>query len=167
VGGLDVLRTAVLCGGEGQAIVNDGGEDQNRKGEGNGSEDAVFHGVVWVVGYPDRSGQANSNEAASEGNLKKSVVAILDAIAAPSVDVLCANPMDTEAWEWMQLKPDPSSAFNIEKEARRLEQTPNAGPIAAQLFRAWNMQQTLLQQATNRIAALELQIMEHDRQAGT
>lgn len=50
MGGLDVLRTAVLCGGEGQAIVNDGGEDQSRKGEGNGSEDAVFHGVVWVVG---------------------------------------------------------------------------------------------------------------------
>ena len=74
--------------------------------------------------------------------------------------------MNTDAWEWMQLKPDPSSAFNVEREARRLEQTPNAGPIAAQLFRAWNMQQTLLQQATNRIAALELQIMERDRQAG-
>jgi hypothetical protein len=75
--------------------------------------------------------------------------------------------MDNDAWGWMQLKPDPSAAFNIEKEARRLELTPNAGPIAAQLFRAWNMQQTLLQQATNRIAALELQIMERDRQAGT
>lgn len=75
--------------------------------------------------------------------------------------------MDHDAWEWMQLKTDPTSAFNIEKEARRLEQTPNAGPIAAQLFRAWNMQQTLLQQATNRIAALELQVMEYERQAGT
>jgi hypothetical protein len=29
------------------------------------------------------------------------------------------------------------------------------------------MQQTLLQQATNRIAALELQLMQRDRQAGT
>lgn len=74
--------------------------------------------------------------------------------------------MDNEAWEWMTLRPDPSSAFNIEKEARRLENTPNAGPIAAQLFRAWNMQQTLLQQATNRIAALELQLMQEDNQAG-
>jgi len=120
-----------------------------------------------AVGYPDRSGQANGNEAASEGKLKKRPVAILDSSAAPSVDVLCANPMDNDAWEWIQLKPDPSSAFNVEKEARRLEQTPNAGPIAAQLFRAWNMQQTLLQQATNRIAALELQVMEHERQAGT
>ena len=162
-----LLCAAVLCGLKCQTIVNDGGKDQNRNGEGNGSEDAVFHGVVWVVGYPDRSGQANGNEAASENNLKKWVVAILDAVATPSVNVLCANPMDNDAWEWMQLKPDPSSAFNVEKEARRLEQTPNAGPIAAQLFRAWNMQQTLLQQATNRIAALELQIMERDRQAGT
>ena len=68
--------------------------------------------------------------------------------------------MDHEAWDWMTLKPDPTSAFNIEKEARRLENTPNAGPIAAQLYRAWNMQQTLLQQATNRIAALELQLMK-------
>lgn len=162
-----LLSAAVMSGAKGEAIVNDGGEDQNRNGEGNGSEDAVFHGVVWVVGYPDRSGQANSNEAASENNLKKWVVAILDAVATPSVNVLCANPMDNDAWEWMQLKPDPSSAFNVEKEARRLEQTPNAGPIAAQLFRAWNMQQTLLQQATNRIAALELQVMEYERQAGT
>ena len=68
--------------------------------------------------------------------------------------------MDNEAWDWMTLKPDPTSAFNVEKEARRLENTPNAGPIAAQLSRAWNMQQTLLQQATNRIAALELQLMK-------
>ena len=68
--------------------------------------------------------------------------------------------MDHEAWDWMTLKPDPTSAFNVEKEARRLENTPNAGPIAAQLYRAWNMQQTLLQQATNRIAALKLQLMK-------
>lgn len=73
--------------------------------------------------------------------------------------------MDHEAWDWMTLKPDPTSAFNIEKEARRLENTPNAGPIAAQLYRAWNMQQTLLQQATNRIAALELQLMKNQADA--
>jgi len=75
--------------------------------------------------------------------------------------------MDNEAWRWMQLKPDATSAFQVEKEARRLENTPNAGPIAAQLYRAWSMQQTLLQQATNRIAALELQLMKTDHQAGT
>jgi hypothetical protein len=73
--------------------------------------------------------------------------------------------MDHEAWDWMTLKPDPTTAFNIEKEARRLENTPNAGPIAAQLYRAWNMQQTLLQQATNRIAALELQLMKDQADA--
>ena len=91
------------------------------------------------------------------------LVAIFDLDSTSSVDVLCANPMEDNAWSWMLLKPDPSSAFNVEKEARRLENTPNAGPIAAQLFRAWNMQQTLLQQATHRIAALELQLMERDR----
>lgn len=76
--------------------------------------------------------------------------------------------MDDNAWEWMQIKRDPTDSFQIEKQARQLEITPNAGPIAAQLFRAWNMQQTLLQQATNRIAALELQLMDYERhQAGT
>jgi len=69
--------------------------------------------------------------------------------------------MDDAAWEWLQMKRDATSAFSIEKEARRLENTPNAGPIAAQLFRAWSMQQDLLQQATHRIAALELQLMDH------
>ena len=86
----------------------------------------------------------------------------------PSVDVLCTRPMDDNAWDWMLVKRDPSDSFQIEKQARQLEQTPNAGPIAAQLYRAWNMQQTLLQQATNRIAALELQLMDYQRdQAGT
>lgn len=73
--------------------------------------------------------------------------------------------MDHESWDWMTLKTDPTSQFNVEKEARRLENTPNAGPIAAQLYRAWNMQQTLLQQATNRIAALELQLMKNQADA--
>lgn len=74
--------------------------------------------------------------------------------------------MDNEAWEWMMVKPEPTNAFQVEKEARRLEKTPNAGPIAAQLYRAWSMQQTLLQQATNRIAALELQLIKDEYQAG-
>jgi hypothetical protein len=69
--------------------------------------------------------------------------------------------MDEAAWEWLKMKRDTSQEFSVEKEARRLENTPNAGPIAAQLYRAWSMQQTLLQQATNRIAALELQLMDH------
>ena len=76
------------------------------------------------------------------------------------MNVLCANTMDDPAWEWLQLRRDASKEFSVEKEARRLENTPNAGPIAAQLYRAWSMQQDLLQQATNRIAALELQLMD-------
>jgi hypothetical protein len=71
--------------------------------------------------------------------------------------------MDEAAWEWLKMKRDTSQEFSVEKEARRLENTPNAGPIAAQLYRAWSMQQTLLQQATNRIAALELQLMDYQR----
>jgi hypothetical protein len=51
----------------------------------------------------------------------------------------------------------------LKKRPDALENTPNAGPIAAQLYRAWSMQQTLLQQATNRIAALELQLMDYQR----
>ena len=72
--------------------------------------------------------------------------------------------MDESAWEWLKIKRDATAEFSVEKEARRLENTPNAGPIAAQLYRAWSMQQDLLQQATNRIAALELQLMDaqHD-----
>ena len=68
--------------------------------------------------------------------------------------------MDEAAWEWLKMNRDAAAEFSVEKEARRLENTPNAGPIAAQLYRAWSMQQDLLQQATNRIAALELQLMD-------
>ena len=76
------------------------------------------------------------------------------------MNVLCAKTMDEAAWEWLQIKRDTTAEFSVEKEARRLENTPNAGPIAAQLYRAWSMQQDLLQQAVNRIAALELQLMD-------
>ena len=68
--------------------------------------------------------------------------------------------MDEAAWEWLKMNRDTTAEFTVEKEARRLENTPNAGPIAAQLYRAWSMQQDLLQQAVNRIAALELQLMD-------
>ena len=88
---------------------------------------------------------------------------ILDLDALPTVNVVHANTMDDVAWEWLQMKRDATAEFSVEKEARRLENTPNAGPIAAQLFRAWSMQQTLLQQATNRIAALEVQLMDYQR----
>ena len=46
--------------------------------------------------------------------------------------------------------------LKIEVMARRLEITKNVGPLAASLYRSWNLQQALLQQATNEIARLEL-----------
>lgn len=52
--------------------------------------------------------------------------------------------------------------FEIERHCRLLLNTPNAGPIAAQLFRAMAMQQQLLQQATHEIARLELMVMSQN-----
>jgi len=127
-----------------------------------------FMAVVWcdrMSGSP-RCVKDNGCARGCKGEIP--LVAIFDLAAMPSVDVLCTRPMDDNAWEWMLVKRDPSDSFQIEKQARQLEQTPNAGPIAAQLYRAWNMQQVLLQQATNRIAALELRLMDYQRdQAGT
>lgn len=71
--------------------------------------------------------------------------------------------MDEASWQWLKMNRDTTAEFTVEKEARRLENTPNAGPIAAQLYRAWSMQQDLLQQAVNRIAALELQLMDSQK----
>ena len=50
--------------------------------------------------------------------------------------------------------------LKIEVMARRLEITQNVGPLAASLYRSWNLQQALLQQATNEIARLELLLMK-------
>ena len=71
--------------------------------------------------------------------------------------------MDEASWQWLKMNRDTTAEFTVEKEARRLENTPNAGPIAAQLYRAWSMQQDLLQQAVNRIAALELKLMDSQK----
>ncbi len=147
--------------------MDDDSKDCSGQQKHKDAANAILHGwcVVNRLSGSPRCVKDNGCARGCKGEI--CLVAIFDLDATPSVNVLCANPVDDNAWEWMLLKPDPSSAFNVEKEARRLENTPNAGPIAAQLFRAWNMQQTLLQQATNRIAALELQLMERDRQAGT
>jgi len=61
--------------------------------------------------------------------------------------------------KWITLRMPPEALLQMEVRARSLEVTPNAGPLAAQLFRAWNMQQQLLQQATHEIARLELLLM--------
>ena len=45
-----MLRTAVVGGFKGDAIVNDGAEDQARDQDLQDPAEAIFHGVVWVVG---------------------------------------------------------------------------------------------------------------------
>jgi len=55
------LCTAVMSGFKSQAVVNDGGEQQGGDQELQDPADAIFHGVVWVVGWPDRSGWVNGS----------------------------------------------------------------------------------------------------------
>ena len=144
--------------------MDDGGKGEGGDQEENCVGDKVFHGSVWCEAGPDRSGWANGSQHSQGVNPLFRQVVILDLDALPTVNVVHAKIMDEAAWEWLRMKRDATSAFSVEKEARRLENTPNAGPIAAQLYRAWSMQQDLLQQATNRIAALELQLMESQRE---
>lgn len=42
-------RCAVMCGLEGQAVVEDGGEGDGWDQEQNAVGDKVFHGFVWCV----------------------------------------------------------------------------------------------------------------------
>lgn len=42
--------------------MNDGAEDQARDQDLQDSEGLIFHGVVWVVGWPDRSGWVNGSD---------------------------------------------------------------------------------------------------------
>lgn len=67
-----------------------------------------------------------------------------------------------EFGQWLILRMSAEEDFEIERNCRRLMETPNAGPIAAQLFRAMAMQQQLLQQATHEIARLELMLMNQN-----
>jgi hypothetical protein len=62
--------------------------------------------------------------------------------------------------QWMIPKVATEDQLKIEVMARRLEITQNVGPLAATLYRSWNLQQALLQQATNEIARLELLLMK-------
>jgi hypothetical protein len=71
------------------------------------------------------------------------------------------GPMEVEQFgQWMIPKVATEDQLKIEVMARRLEITQNVGPLAASLYRAWNLQQALLQQATNEIARLELLLMK-------
>jgi len=71
---------------------------------------------------------------------------------------ICPQDME-ELGQWMIPKVATEDQLKIEVMARRLEITQNAGPFAASLYRAWSLQQALLQQATNEIARLELLLM--------
>lgn len=61
--------------------------------------------------------------------------------------------------EWMLVDMPPEKAFQIEAEARKLENNPQCGTLAASLLRQCYYQQQLLQQAVNEIARLELELM--------
>ena len=70
-------------------------------------------------------------------------------------------PVEMEQFgQWMIPKVATEDQLKIEVMARRLEITQNVGPLAATLYRSWNLQQALLQQATNEIARLELLLMK-------
>ena len=56
-----MLSTAVVSGFKSEAVVNDGAEDERRNQYLQDRVDAIFHGVVWDVGWPDRSGWVNGS----------------------------------------------------------------------------------------------------------
>ena len=56
-----MLSTAVVSGFKSEAVVNDGCEQQGGDQKLQDPTDAIFHGVAWVVGWPDRSGWVNGS----------------------------------------------------------------------------------------------------------
>ena len=61
--------------------------------------------------------------------------------------------------EWMLVEVSPEQQFELEKQARTLLSSPDAGIMAAALLKQACYQQQLLQQAVNEIARLELELM--------
>jgi len=61
--------------------------------------------------------------------------------------------------EWMLVELSPEQQFEIEKQARTLLHSEDAGVMAAALLKQACYQQQLLQQAVNEIARLELELM--------
>jgi hypothetical protein len=53
---LKLLGSAVLCGLKGEAINENGGKNGDRQQKRKDAANAVFHGVVWCVGWPGRPG---------------------------------------------------------------------------------------------------------------
>ena len=63
--------------------------------------------------------------------------------------------------EWMAVQLSPEQQFEIEKQARTLLSSPDAGVMAAALLKQACYQQQLLQQAVNEIARLECELMNY------
>ena len=63
--------------------------------------------------------------------------------------------------EWMAIELSPEQQFEIEKQARTLLSSPDAGVMAAALLKQACYQQQLLQQAVNEIARLECELMNY------
>ena len=61
--------------------------------------------------------------------------------------------------EWMAVELPPEQQFELEKQARTLLHSKDAGPMAAALLKQTYYQQQLLQQAVNEIARLECELM--------
>lgn len=61
--------------------------------------------------------------------------------------------------EWMAVELTTEQQFEIEKQARALLESKDAGLLAASLLKQTCYQQQLLQQAVNEIARLECELM--------
>ena len=61
--------------------------------------------------------------------------------------------------EWMMVELSTEQQFTIEKQARALLESEDAGVLAAALLKQACYQQQLLQQAVNEIARLECMLM--------
>ncbi len=62
--------------------------------------------------------------------------------------------------QWMAVELSPEQQFEIEKQARTLLHSKDAGAMAAALLKQACYQQQLLQQAVNEIARLECELMQ-------
>jgi len=61
--------------------------------------------------------------------------------------------------QWMAVELSTEQQFQIERQARALLDSPDAGVMAAALLKQTCYQQQLLQQAVNEIARLECELM--------
>lgn len=63
--------------------------------------------------------------------------------------------------EWLAVSTPPEKLFHLEAQCRALENSAEAGKLAALLLKQTHKQQELLQAAVNEIARLELLLMHN------